>query len=470
MAKNLLSDCRLFRPILLCACIEMMLPGSPAQAASDIAVWVSTQDGKKQLSRENDLQWQEPCPCDPMVIFIDPGSKFQSVLGMGSSWDHATCENLFKLSEPARNEVLKRIVHPVDGIGMNLMRLCIGASDFIGEPYYTYDDLPAGETDPELKHFSIEKDRAYVIPVIKKSMEYNPDLLFFASPWSPPAWMKTNGALGGGKLKTEYYDVWALYLARYIEEYAAEGIPIHAITVQNEPNMAHKDYPTTLWTGEEQRDFIRNHLGPLFVKRGLKTLVWCWDHNWNNLDFPRTVLSDPAATAFVDGTAFHLYEGKVDAQSELKKQYPAKDIYFSEGSVFNASGALKMADIFRNWSRSYNAWVTLLDEDRKPNRGPHKASATCIELKKNLAVEYRQDYYIYGQFMKFLQRGAFRISSGLQETRLFNHVAFHNPDGSMVLVAANAARTPQQFSVTCDNVIFRAELPGRSVGTYTWMP
>lgn len=470
MASLKIRKSCLLTPFLIIAITGITALGNLAQARSDIAVWISTQDGKKQLSREEDLQWQEPCPCDPMVLFIDPDSTFQTVLGLGASWDHATCENLFKLSEPARNEVVKRIVDPTEGIGMNLMRLCIGASDFIGEPYYTYDDLPAGEIDPELKRFSIEKDRAYLIPIIKKSMEYNPDLLFFASPWSPPAWMKTSGMLGGGALKTEYYDAWANYLARYIEAYANEGIPIHAITVQNEPEMEHQAYPTTRWTGEEQRDFIRDHLGPLFKTKGIKTLIWCWDHNWNDLGFARTILSDEAAAAFTDGTAFHLYEGKVDAQSTLKTQYPDKEIYFSEGSVFNVAGTSTIINIFRNWSRSYNAWVTVLDENRKPNRGPHSASSTCIELKKNLDVAYRPDYYLYGQFMKFVQRGAVRISSGLQEERLFNHLAFHNPDNSIVLIAANVSRKPQSFSVTCDNVIFRAELPARSVGTYVWMP
>lgn len=437
---------------------------------SPVAVWVSTQDGSKQLSREADLGWEDPCDCNIDTITIDPERTCQTLLGLGSSWDHATCANLFRLSEPARNEAIKRIVHPEEGIGMNLMRLCIGSSDFIGEAYYTYDDLPPGETDPDLKHFSIEKDRAYLLPVIRKSLEYNPELLFFASTWSPPAWMKTSGVLGGGKLKPEYYPVYARYLARYIQAYAAEGIPLYAITVQNEPHMAHKDYPTTLWTGEEQRDFIRDHLGPLFKEQGIGTRIWCWDHNWNNLEFPRTVLNDPEAAQYVEGTAFHSYEGDVQAQSELKQEFPGKEIYFSEGSVFRTNGAIGLIDILQNWSRSYNAWVTLLDEHRKPNRGPHHASATCMELKDNLSIEYRYDYYMYGQFMKFIRRGACRVASEMPEKRGVAHIVFRNPDNGMVLVAANATQQSQRFLVECEEHMFRVEQPASAVVTYTWTP
>jgi len=441
-----------------------------ASTPSDISVWLSTQNGTKQISRETDIRWEGPCDCNINTILVDPWKSYQSILGLGASWEHATCENLFKLPEAERNTVIRRVVHPEEGIGMNLMRLCIGASDFIGEDYYTYDDLPAGETDPELVYFSIDKDRAYLIPVIKKSLEYNPDLLFFASPWSPPAWMKTTGLLGGGKLKPEYYDAWARYLVRYIQAYTAEGIPIHAITIQNEPHMAHKAYPTTLWTGEEQRTFIRNHLGPLFKEKNINARIWCWDHNWNTLDFPRTILNDPETAAYVDGTAFHLYEGRVDAQSQLRQEFPAKNIYFSEGSVFKTTGAISLIDILRHWSRSYNAWVTLLDEHRKPNRGPHHASATCIELKDDLSVEYRYDYYMYGQFMKFVQRGAVRIDSFMPEVRGVAHVAFRNPDGTITLVVANADRSAQRFLVECLGLIFRTEQPATSVATYLWTP
>ncbi|MBW7865567.1 MAG: hypothetical protein H3C30_14295 [Candidatus Hydrogenedentes bacterium] len=443
---------------------------APVFAGETVDVWVTTQDGAKSLSQESPIPLSgDATPKNP-AITVDLDKAYQSILGLGASLEHATCENLTKLPPDKREEVIKKLVSPDQGIGMNLMRICIGSSDFIGEPYYTYNDLPDGETDPELAKFSIEKDREYVLPVIKTAQAMNPDLLFFASPWSPPAWMKTSGKLGGGKLKPEYYGAFAKYLLKFIQAYEAEGVPIHAVTVQNEPQMIHMDYPTTLWNGAEQRDFIRDHLGPLFRENNVKTLIWCWDHNWNKVDFPRAVLSDPEAAQYVDGTAFHHYEGKVEAQGAFHDEFPDKNIYFSEGSVFRSNGMRVLANILRNWSRSYNAWVIMLDEHRKPNRGPHSASATIIELKDSGEVEYRYDYYFYGQFMKFIPRGAVRVASDGAESRTFTHVAFKTPDGRAVMVVINSGRAAVPFSVRCGGNVFEAELPCNAVGTYRWKP
>lgn len=441
-----------------------------ANADDSVQVVISSLDGSKSLTVESPLPLLTAEKTDLPLIKVDPLKKEQSILGLGASFEHATCENLSKLPAEKREEVIEKIVSPDKGIGMNLMRLCIGASDFIGEPYYTYDDLPEGETDPDLAKFSIEKDRAYVLPAIKIAQRKNPDLLFFASPWSPPAWMKSSGKLGTGILQPEFYPAFARYLLKFVQAYEAEGVPIHAITVQNEPQMVSKDYPTTSWRAQDQRDFIRDHLGPLFRENNVKTLIWCWDHNWNRVDFPRTILSDPQAAQYVDGTGFHLYEGKVEAQSTLHAEFPDKHVYFTEGSVFRPYGAIKLAEILRNWSRTYNAWVIMLDEHQKPNRGPHSATATCIELLDDGSVRYNFDYFMQGQFMKFIQRGAVRVESTLPDMRLFSNVAFLNPDGNLCLVAANASAKPQPFVVNCGDHMFSATLPPASVATYLWRP
>ena len=439
-----------------------------ASAAERAEKWLTTPDLKAALTRQNDLQFVKSRKTRLDVITVDPSLRYQEILGMGASFDHASCENLTKLSPDLRAEAMIRLFDPEKGIGMNLMRICIGASDFIGEPYYTYCDLPEGETDPEMSRFSIEKDRAYVLPLIREAYRINPSLKFFASPWSPPAWMKDTGRLEGGRLLPEFYPAFAKYLARFVQAYEAEDIPIYAITVQNEPRMNDPHYPTCLWTGEEQRDFIRDHLGPLFRDMGLKTRVWCWDHNWNLPEFPIAVLSDPEAAQYVDGTAFHLYEGKVETQSSIREMFPDKHIYFSEGSVFGARGAVKLAQILRNWSRSYNFWVVMLDEHRKPNRGPHSASATCVELLDDGSLRWNYDYYMYGQFMKFVRPGAVRIDSSGADSRLTGHVAARNPDGSLVLVVANAGREPWEFAVNFGDRQFRDSLPAGSVVTYRW--
>jgi O-glycosyl hydrolase len=435
--------------------------------ADDVTVTASSEDGQYQLSP---FALSDGTPsAEANRITIDPDKTFQSIVGMGSSFEHATCHNLSLLPAEKRSEIIRKLVHPEDGIGMNLMRVCIGAPDFIEEPYYSYNDLPDGETDPDLNEFSIEKDRGYLLPILKEALAVNPDLLYFASPWSPPGWMKTTGSMNGGKLKEEWYAVYAPYLVKFLQAYQAEGLPMYAITPQNEPAHVDPNYPTTLWTGEEERDFIRDHFGPALRGAGFETLIWCWDHNFNRLEFPRAILSDPQAAQYVDGTGFHHYEGSVDAMTELHNEFPDKHIYFTEGSTFKTRGALRIISFFRNWARSYNAWVIMLDQDRKPNRGPHSASQTCIELNTNdLSVTYNFDYYMYGQFMKFVQRGAKRVESTDLDSRRLGNVAFLNPDGTLALIVANASSSEQEFGVTCGDRTFRLLVPKQTVVTARW--
>ncbi len=437
--------------------------------ADSVAVAISSEDGKYALTEKEPFHFasKNNVGFDDKAVYVDSKRTYHSILGIGASLEHATCYNLSVLDEGTRKETIEKIVSAESGIGMNLMRICIGTSDFVGEPWYSYDDLEEGKIDPNMEKFSIEKDRRYVLPTLKTALRKNPDLLFVASPWSPPGWMKTNGSMLAGKLKPEFYDAFALYLVKFIRAYEAEGIPIHAITTQNEPNYPNSEYPTCHWTAEEQRDFIRNHLGPLFEKENMKTEIWCWDHNWNNLDFPRTVLSDPIAGRYVSGTAFHLYEGSVEAQSVLHNEFPDKDIYFTEGSTFATDGAVEIIDMLRNWSRSYNAWVLLLDEHRKPNNGPHHADATPIELLDDGSLRYNFEYYMYGQFSKFIRRGAERIHTE-SERETLSHIGFKNPDNTIVLVVANPAAKDRTLTVVIKSKTFRDIVPGKSVATYRW--
>lgn len=448
--------------------VFLAVPLAAAAQAGTVEVWLSSEDGAHQLTPGAPIALEAEMRSRGTTLVIEPEKTHQRMLGMGASFEHATCENLFKLTPEKREEVIRKLVHPEEGIGMNLMRVCIGTSDFVGEPYYSYCDLPEGETDPELKHFSIEKDRAYVLPVIKAAQAINPDLLFFASPWSPPGWMTSNGKMEGGRLEREWYGAYARYLLKFLRAYEAEGVPMRAITVQNEPAHVDPNYPTCLWRPEDQRVFLRDHLGPLFDQEGITTPVWCWDHNYNFEDFPRTVLSDPDAAKYCEGTAWHFYEGEPGAMARIGAEFPDKDAFFTEGSTFFTRGAITMIDIFRNGARSYNAWVILLDEKRQPNRGPHFASATSIVLdSETLELTYRFDYYMYGQFMKFIQRDAVRLESTPGD-RDFNSIAYQNPGGSIVLVAANNGRRPHRFTVQCGAYGFRASLPAKAVGTYRW--
>ena len=438
-------------------------------SAEDLAeVWISSLDMGNRLTQKKPLTFVEEKESELPCIWIDPFGSYQSVLGIGSSLEHATCYNLSKLDPAKREEVIERLVNPERGIGMNLMRICIGTSDFVGEPWYSYDYMPEGETDPDLDHFSIDRDRAYVLPVLKTALEKNPNLLFFASPWSPPGWMKNSGSMCGGRLLPEHYAVYAQYLVRFITAYEAEGIPIYAITVQNEPGVTTRSYPSCFWNGEQQRDFIKNHLGPALKKSGLATRIWCFDHNFNNVEFPQAILSDPEAAQYVDGVAFHSYEGRPEAMGDFAREFPDKHVYFTEGSTFNVFGAVRIMNFFRNGARSYNAWVTVIDHNRQPNNGPHNCAPTCIVLNSDtLELEYRFDYYMYGHFAKFVKRAAVRLRSAEGDLR-FANAAFKNPDGKIVLIVANNRPEEQEFKIQWKDKMILTTLAEKSVGTYVW--
>jgi glucosylceramidase len=422
------------------------------------------------------------------MIHIDPAKSFQTITGLGSSLEPATCFNLSQLDEKQRARALAMLLGDDSdwgsGICMNLMRVSMGTPDFTGDPWYSYDDRPAGEIDPELTHFSIESDRRYILPVLKEACAENPELRFFASPWSPPGWMKTTGSLIGGEVIPEFYSAYARYFVAFIRAYEAEGIPIHAVTVQNEPGVDRSKgdpkwhYPSCHWTAEQERTFIRDHLGPALRDAGLRTGIWCYDHNFNEtptpddagIDYPRTILSDPVAAKFVAGVAFHGYVGEPNGMAVFHRELPRVPIHFTEGSVFGLDGGARLIAILRNDASSYNAWVTMLDDKQKPNNGPFEAGRTIIELdSKTKTTTLRFDYFLYGQFMKFIERGATRIGSESKGDGLAT-VAFRNPDGRLVLVVVHRGKEATRTQLECQGRTCVLDVPAEAVLTLVWKP
>jgi len=437
-------------------------------AETSVHWWVSSADMSQRLASQPVMHFAEGPSDAKTTIHVDPGRTFQSILGLGSSLEHSTCYNISRLPRDQQEKAMESLVDAEKGIGMSLMRICIGTPDFTASPWYSYDDMPPGETDPELRHFSIDKDQAYVLPTLKLALRKNPNLVFFASVWSPPAWMKTNGKLGGGQIDSKHFPSLAQYFVRFIEAYGTAGIKIYAITPQNEPGYSPSSYPTCSWTAEQQRDFIRDYLGPAFQARAITTKIWCYDHNFNNLRFPTTILADPGASRYVDGTAFHHYEGKPSAMTELSTKFPDKHVYFTEGSVFGVKGAAQIVEFLRNGARSYNAWVTVVDHRGKPNPGPHDCSPTCVVLNSDiLSLDYRFDYYMYGQFMKCIRPGAVRVQSDEPSGALAN-CAVRNLDGSVVLVVVNRRTQRTQFDIEWNGRHLSTEIGGSSVATYRW--
>jgi O-glycosyl hydrolase len=470
-------------PNLMLEALACFLAASLTAKAAPVRAWVSSADLKQRLAEQSRIEWREVPTVKGLRIEIDPTVTFQTMLGLGSSLEPSTCSNLWLMSEADRERTVERLVSPTLGIGMNLMRICIGTPDFTGDPWYSYDDLARGETDPDLRHFSIEKDRAYILPILKLARQKNPDLLFFASPWSPPGWMKSTGTMIGGQLLPQWYPAYAEYFVKFIRAYEAEGIPIYAVTIQNEPGVdraKEKDpnwfYPSCHWTGAQERDFIRDHLWPAFRRHGLQTKIWCYDHNYNvkkrgddpGIDYPRTILSDPQTAAFVSGVAFHGYAGEPAGMSVFHQEFPQVPLYFTEGSVFGIKGGVELVEKLRNHASGYNAWVTILDDKGKPNNGPFEADRTMITLDSRTGNPRENfDFFLCGQFMKFIQRGAVRVNSSAGTKRLAN-VAFRNPDGSMVLVLVNTENRRQELSVISDKRCFETSLQPKSVTTFTW--
>ena len=404
------------------------------------------------------------------TLVINETRKFQKILGLGYSFEHSSCYNLGLLPKNKRDKTINLLVNPIKGAGMNLWRLCIGTSDFTGTPWYTYDDIPPEEEDLDLQQFSIEKDQNYIIPIVKRAQTINPDLKFFASPWSPPAWMKSSKKICGGKLLPDYYNVYAQYFYKYIKAYEKAGIPIYAITVQNEPGVDNEKMPSCKWTAEEEKTFIRDHLGPLFEKKQIKTKIWCYDHNFGFVrkpaKYPEIILRDKEAAEYIDGIAYHHYGGIPKYMRLLKEKFPHINLYFTEGSVFGLKGAQKLAKYFLNGVKSYNGWVPFIDSNKGPNNGPHRCKNTIIQLKKpenHVLINF--DYFLLIHYTKFIQEGAYHIFSEGLNKRKISEISFLNPDNSIISIITNNRLRDAKIGINWHNKYTQILSPKKSITT-----
>ena len=263
------------------------------------------------------------------VINIDPSKTYQEMDGFGYTLTGGSAMHISKMSAEAREKLLNELYGTGEGsIGVSYIRVSIGASD-LDEKLFSYNDLPKGETDVNMEKFDLGYDKQYLIPVLQQILKINPEIKILGSPWSPPVWMKDNGDTRGGSLKPEFYPAYAKYFVKYVQEMKANGITIDAITVQNEP-LHPGNNPSLLMPAEAQKVFVRDHLGPAFEKNGIKTKIIVYDHNADRPDYPITILDDPEAAKYIDGSAFHLYGGTVDAISKVHDAHPDKNLYFTE--------------------------------------------------------------------------------------------------------------------------------------------
>lgn len=408
------------------------------------------------------------------TLEINPDQSFQPVEGFGFTLTGGSAMLLHQMGAAERAALLQEFFGKNDNsIGVSYLRVSIGASDLDAE-VFSYNDLPSGQTDPDLQQFNLSRDTLYLVPVLKEILAINPDIKIMGSPWSAPVWMKSNGSSIGGNLKPQYFDAYARYFVKYIEAYRALGIDIDAVTPQNEPQHGGNN-PSMVMSAFQQADFIKNHLGPAFQAAGISTKIIIWDHNCDNPGYPIEILDDPAAKPFVHGSAFHLYAGDVGALSTVHNAHPDKALYFTEqwtGANGSFDGDLKwhlknvIIGTMRNWSRVALEWNLAND----PAFGPHTPGG-CSQCKGAVTIDgstatKNVSFYIIGQVSKFVPPGSVRLGSDAS-TQLPN-VAFRRPDGKTVLLVLNEHPDLQTFNINAGEKWITASLQGGTAGTFVW--
>jgi glucosylceramidase len=440
----------------------LKVPLLAGQTTHAVQAWVTAGDNRHQPF---DLQPAR----GTATVRVDESRQFQDVLGFGAAFTDASCFLLSKMPADRRASLLSEFFSP-SGLHFSVCRTCIGASDYSTKAY-TYDDSQT--PDPELKAFTIDHDREYILPTLRAARVANPELFLFATPWSPPAWMKTGGSLLGGSMQKRSFAPYADYFVRFLTEYQKENVKIEAVTVQNEVDTDQDGrMPAALWGQEYEIEFVKRHLSPAIRRAGLGTKIWILDHNYNLWGRVMDELGDPEVNAAVDGVAWHGYYGAVDAMTRIHDAYPSKSCYWTEGGPeytepTYATDWVKWSKsyttILSNWARCVVGWNLLLDEQGRPNIGPFHCGGLITVNSRTGELSRSGQYWAFAHYSKHVQRGA-RVLASSGEAPELSHVAFKNQDGSRVLVLTNAGEAQQ---VTCElgSTTFSANLPADSIVT-----
>lgn len=403
-------------------------------------------------------------------LLVDVEQRHQSMLGFGSAYTDASCFLLSGMQPDARQRFLTETFSPTQ-MNLNMGRATIGASDY-SRDVYNYDDVPG---DVELKHFSIAHDEAYILPMLREMRRLNPELFLLATPWSPPGWMKTYGSMLGGWMTNKYLAPYARYFSLYLDAYRKAGVPINAVTAQNELETDQSgSMPATYWPPELESDFIRDHLGPLLRKRDDKTQIWLLDHNYNLWKRVKWQMQDSELRKYVSGVAWHGYVGTPDQMSRLHETEPELPFYWTEGGpdISDPKYALDwtrwgttFSAAINNWCRCLITWNLMLDERGAPNIGPFSCGG-LVTLRSNGALQYSGQYWALRHFSQHVQRGATRIGTHSDASEL-SHIAFQNVDGSVALVLTNTGdERPLRLAYGASQT--QVLLDQNSITTLTW--
>ncbi len=468
---------RLVLPVLGLLALALPLPAEAAPGKSgEVEVWLTLPDQSALLARQAPLRLERGVTAR---IMVDPGQRYQQMVGFGAAITDASAYLIQNRLTPAQRTALlgELFGRKGQGLGFSFTRLTVGASDF-SRSHYSYDDMPAGATDPGLTHFSIGPAKMEVLPTLKAARLINPRLAVMISPWSAPGWMKSTDALVKGTLREDAYGPFARYLARTVTAFAAEVGPIDYLSIQNEPDFEPADYPGMKLGAAQRARIIGDHVGPEFARMRIGTRILEWDHNWDKPEHPLAVLADATANRHIAGVAWHCYAGDVATQAQVRDAYPDKDVFFTECSGGDWSGP--WADSWswtlrtlamgapRNWARGVLLWNLALDERHGPHLGGCGDCRGVVTIDSATgAITRNPEYYALGQVSRFVMPGAWRIAA-TNEPGEIETVAFANPDGSRVLIAFNAAGQAQDVSVSADGRGFVYRLAPQGAATFRW--
>ena len=461
------------------ACSRAVTPITPpvpdARAAVD--VWVTNSVGSQLLSRQPDLHFVSP-PAATDVIDVDTTVRHQAIVGFGAAMTDASAFLISKLAPGKRDALMQELFGTNPGLGLGFVRVPMGASDF-SLRQYSYDDMPAGQADSALANFSIAPDSAVRIPLLKQASAINPTLKLMGSPWSPPGWMKSTGSLIKGTLLPRYYQSFADYFRRFIQGYGAAGLPIYAVSLQNEPAYEPADYPGMRFDPADRATVIANYVGPTFAKAGIQSLILDWDHNWDMPQQPLAVLANADARGYVAGVAWHCYGGDVSAQSVVQSAYPDKDVYFTEcsgggwdtsfGSNLKWDVGTLLIDGTRNGARAVALWNLALD----PSDGPHTGGCgNCrgvitIDTVSG-AITRNVEYWSLAHASRFVRQGARRIDSSSGVDGLKSAAFLNADDGSVVLIVLNTNDADRTFAVHAGSRGFEYTIQSGAAATFHW--
>lgn len=459
--------------VVLCSCKEQ----TGLEKNVLIAKLYSTSLDKSQLLKEVEIKKNDISETTSILtkINLDPSTTYQEMDGFGYTLTGGSALHLQKMSAQARSNILEELFgNGPNSIGVSYLRVSIGASDLDEYPW-SYNDLPPGKSDPDLKHFSMAYDTLYLIPTLKEILKIAPRIKIMGSPWSPPAWMKDNKDTRGGSLLKKYYPAYANYFVKYIKAMETEGIPIDAITIQNEP-LHPGNNPSLLMLAEDQAEFIKKFLGPVFKENGIKTKIILYDHNADRPDYPISILDDPEAAQYVDGSAFHLYGGSIDALTEVHNAHPEKHLYFTEQWIgapgnFEENLSWHIENLIigapRNWSRNVLQWNLAADENQQPHtdRGGCTRCLGAITIKGDSIIR-NPAYYIIAHASKFVAPGSVRIASNQGDNIL--NVAFKTPENKTVILLQNKKNETVAIELNKEDEKLIITMGARQVATLVW--